>query len=196
MSPSITLRQAHKLVEKINAKIRSIGISPVASVNIWETEDVNQALCKLVETFNTNLVRVQDLTTIKNNVRHEIQVRNEQSGITATIAKRKALLDAFGIVDSLSSTVSSSSDQVTSAAALARKINSVRSQDVANAYRTHDTVAVLLITPLHKQELSNQVEQLKKQIEELDDKLLNLNTTSKAVINERDEEVLKKEHLL
>ena len=93
----ITLRQAHKLIDKINSRLATITISAVQQVNIWEVDDTSQTYDNLKAAFSKQCDRNRELVSARQCIRNQIRIAN-QKGIDEAVADRKAAMDELGFL--------------------------------------------------------------------------------------------------
>lgn len=171
----MTLRQAHKLVEKINAKIGTIELSPSKDVTAWNVD--KNTLSNLREEFATNLERVQALNAARYAVREQIGVGN-RAEVDQLVGTRKYLLDQIGVLRTLVAGVRSSA--VVTADALDAKAYASRTAAATGGtsrYGGEDTITVGLLMEDEVKAHNAAIDNLQLKIEEVEDQLTSANAS-------------------
>lgn len=192
----ITLRSAHKLVGKINAKIDSYDLSVNARINVWNTPTNADALAASlgkVREYHTS--RVQNLTkliTIRHQVRLAIQKANAAK-VDELVAYRKTLLDTrqmyHKIIAAAGSSVYFTPD------AVQRKIELAR-QTQDNRYSSVDHLAVCVLNEEDVAAAKAELSRVDREIEKVEDDLTAANSTTKISLDESVIATLTAENLL
>lgn len=175
----LTLRQAHKIVEKIVARMATIDVSPIRQVNVWEAEALT--FDRLLKEFQDAYARNLVLASARQAVRDAIGVANTVK-VDGLVSKRKALLDQLGALRSVVSQATTSLTGITSAAALAQKVEAAKaaSKTTNSAYST-DTVTIQLLNTVDLAILQKKIDVLQLQVEEVEDQLTTANAVAGAV---------------
>ena len=84
----ITLRQAHKLINKINSRLATFQISAAQQVNIWEVESPAETFANLQGQFQALCARNVALVTARQTIRNQylseiFPVSSDDKGIIA-----------------------------------------------------------------------------------------------------------------
>lgn len=192
---ALTLRQGHKMVEKINGRLATISINPSAVVNIWETDNAGEAYAAAVDKFDAEVERQLKLIEARADVRDAIRVAN---GVTvdSLVAQRKRLLD---VIATLRHTTGMASERgISSAEALEKKIQVSReaAKGNTNSYSSIDEVTVSLLSPEQVKELDKRIQQLQLQIERIEDALTSANASGKITLSDNTIAVLVEEGLM
>lgn len=176
---NITLRQAHKLIDKINSRLATLQISATQSVNIWEIEDPAATYTKLSEQFAELCQRNRLLVSARQCIRNQIRVAN-YAAIDGVIADRKEAMDAAGFIRHQLNTVNDNT--VTSPTALERKVaaerEAAKNTTSAARYGSGDTVTVCLYSQADVEALNDQLNKQQLEIERLEDQLSKLNSST------------------
>lgn len=174
----LTLRQAHKLVEKITAKIATLDVTPTRNVNVYDA--TVYTFDHLTNVLNTNLGRLESLIRSRCFVRELIGLAN-QSRVDGLIAKRKLLLDLVGVKRALVGGVTPHA--VSSPGALAAKIETLTAGTAAGGRSSYDdTVSVCLISEKEVNDLRAEIDLLQLQVESVEDELTAANADPSCVV--------------
>lgn len=194
---NITLRQAHKLIDKINSRLGQFQISATQQINIWEVESPTETFTKLQEQFQALCGRNTELVTARQTIRNLVADAN-RNGVDDTIAARKAALDAVGFLRHQLNTVNEHA--VNTPSALARKLEAEREAAKASSavsYRGNgDTIAICLYSPADVEALNDKINQGQLAIERLEDQLSKLNSSIEVALPAAVEQTLRQEGLL
>lgn len=193
---NITLRQAHKLIDKINSRLATLQISATQTVNIWEIEDPAATYTKLSEQFAELCQRNRLLVSARQCIRNQIRVAN-YAAIDGVIADRKEAMDAAGFIRHQLNTVNDNT--VTSPAALERKVAAEREAAKSNAssrYGAADTVAICLYGQADVEALNDQLNKQQLEIERLEDQLSKLNSSTEIELSADVAKTLQSEGLM
>lgn len=196
---NITLRQAHKLIDKIHGRLATFGISATQSVNIWEVEDAATAFQQLEAEFNEIVARNKSLLTARQVIRNLIQQANV-GGVDSTIAMRKATLDEIGGHRHILNTIHLGG--IASAEALERKIAAERAAAQTSGggggrFRSNDdTVNVCLLGQDEFNELDRLIAVKQLEVEKMEDRLSQLNASTTITLPADVVTILQKEGLV
>ena len=174
---NITLRQAHKLIDKINSRLATLQVSATQAVNIWEIEDPTATYTKLSEQFTELCQRNRLLVSTRQCIRNQIRVANYAT-IDGVIADRKEAMDAAGFIRHQLNTVNDNA--VTSPTALERKVAAEReaAKTTTTRYGAADTVTICLYSQADVDVLNDQLNKQQLEIERLEDQLSKLNSST------------------
>ena len=174
---NITLRQAHKLIDKINSRLATLQVSATQAVNIWEIEDPTATYTKLSEQFAELCQRNRLLVSTRQCIRNQIRVAN-YAAIDGVIADRKEAMDAAGFIRHQLNTVNDNA--VTSPTALERKVAAEReaAKTTTTRYGAADTVTICLYSQADVDVLNDQLNKQQLEIERLEDQLSKLNSST------------------
>lgn len=195
----VTLRQAHKLIDKIHGRLATFSISATQSVNIWEVEDAATAFQQLETEFNGMVERNKSLLYTRQVIRNLIQQANV-GGVDNTIAVRKATLDEIGGHRHILSTIRMGG--VSSADALERKIAAERAaaQTSGGSFgrrgSSDDMVTVCLLGQDEFNELDRLIAVKQLEVEKLEDRLSQLNASTTITLPADVVTTLQKEGLV
>jgi hypothetical protein len=194
---NITLRQAHKLIDKINARLGTFQISATKAVNIWEVEDPASTFTQLTAQFTELCKRNRALVTARQTIRNLIQQANV-GAIDNTIAQRKAELDNEGFLRHLVNTVNRHA--INTPTALARKLEADRAAASASSVASYrgdtDSIAVCLYSDADVEQIDAQLSASRLAIEKLEDKLSQLNSSTSITLSAETTSALQAEGLV
>lgn len=194
---NITLRQAHKLIDKINARLGTFHISATKAVNIWEVEDPASTFTQLTAQFTELCKRNRALVTARQTIRNLIQQANV-GAIDNTIAQRKAELDNEGFLRHLVNTVNRHA--INTPTALARKLEADRAAASASSVASYrgdtDSIAVCLYSDADVEQIDAQLSASRLAIEKLEDKLSQLNSSTSITLSAETTSALQAEGLV
>lgn len=192
----VTLRQAHKLVDKLTARIAITELTPVKSVNVFEVSSGTATIEALREEFKNTLTVHLNLIAARQFLRDMIQAANGASGINALIQKRKGVTDIIGTYRHVLANAAGSRG-LTTGGALTDKAESMRAASkVSTGYGTTDEVQVSLIDSDEQAEYDRQVQSLQLTIETIEDELTTLNAGTKIGLSSEVEGLLTEEGLI
>ncbi len=194
---NITLRQAHKLIDKINARLGTFQISATKAVNIWEVEDPASTFTQLTAQFTELCKRNRALVAARQTIRNLIQQANV-GAIDNTIAQRKAELDNEGFLRHLVNTVNRHA--INTPTALARKLEADRAAASASSVASYrgdtDSIAVCLYSDADVEQIDAQLSASRLAIEKLEDKLSQLNSSTSITLSAETTSALQAEGLV
>lgn len=188
----ITLRQAHKLVEKLNARIASIELDTTIEVSIWDYDPAAVTSARVA--FNEQTRRLTDLASIRQTIRNMIRIANQQA-VDDLITKRKELIDTIGVLRTIVQRASTRT--MYTPEALAQKVQATRTaQSSGSSYGTPDTLSVSVLDVSDVERFTTMVEQTQLKIEQVEDQLTRVNSSTMITLSDEVFEQLKKENLI
>lgn len=192
----VTLRQAHKLVDKLTARIAITDLNPVRSVNVFEVANGDETVQALRDEFKNTLTVHLNLIAARQFLRDMIQSANIHSGINDQIQKRKGVTDIIGTYRHVLANASTTRG-LTTGIALEDKASAVRAASkVTSSYGSTDEINVALIDADEQAEFDRQVQSLQLTIETIEDELTTLNAGTKIGLSSEVEGLLKEEGLI
>ena len=193
---NITLRQAHKLVDKIHGRLATISISATQSVNIWEAEDALATFQRLEAEFNTAVERNNSLLSARQDIRDLIQ-RENVGAINGIIVRRKMVLDEIGGIRHILGTIQLNS--IGSPTALKNKVAADRASQSAGGRSIGygaDSINICILGATQRAEYETRLASLQLEVEQLEDRLTQLNASRGIVLPADVVAILQKEGLV
>lgn len=178
----VSLRQAHKIVEKLTARLTTFEITASARVNVWELTDAAVAFQEAREVLHNTINRHRDLIEARQNVRNSIRVVNSLE-IDTLVAKRKRLLDTIASLRSLLATVDKRAFSTPDA--LLQKVAAVKESSKASSshYGSTDEVSINLLDVEAQEMFDREINYLQLEIEATEDQLTQANVKGSVVID-------------
>jgi hypothetical protein len=188
---NISLRKASAVQHSINEAIRGIDIQ--SSIDINEFQNVADVLQTANNTLFENDTRRQKLLLALYNIRGLVGTANAQSGIDMKLAtaafvdKRVSQLEELG-----------SSKPVTDLAVINGRIEKIRNrkEDTRSIYGREETITTSVISDGQLKQIREEIKNLKKQKQKLNDEVLELNIKTEIPLSEDVVNTLKSEGLL
>lgn len=177
----VTLRQAHKIVDKLNAKIKSISVSTNIEINIWQatTEEAVKAMLDTAgRQIKEQTERLARLASIRHDVRALIAAAN-QKRVNELIAARKLTLDTISSVRSLIEMYRP--NQHFEAAEIVAQAAANRAN--TSAFHRSETITVSLVDAKELAEANKSVDALQLQLEQIEDALTAANSDRNNLVN-------------
>lgn len=189
---NITLRKANALQNSIQDAIKSIKIEHQIEVN--EFQDPEVALTAANETLFANDNRRQKLLVVLYNIRGLVGTANVQSGIDIALTKAAFLDKRIAQLEGLSNAEARINPNV-----IAGKLDKIRNrkeESRASLYGLHDTVSSSVLYQQQIDEIKTEIKNLKKQKQQINDEVLELNIRTEIPLPDDAVAVLQKEGLL
>lgn len=191
----VSLRQAHKIVEKISGRLATIRLSAQQTVNIWDETDPEVLLDKLGEQCRQEQKRQLNLLGARQDIRTSIQAVNgtEVNGLVAT---RKALLDQLATYRHLQGTIPANA--ISTGTALKAKLAAERAGAGGgrSSVYSNDTITVSVFTEADVENLDNQINELQLRVEAIEDQLSAANANGSVTIGDFTLAILRKEGIV
>jgi hypothetical protein len=189
---NITLRKANALQNSILEAIRGIKIE--TQIEISEFQDAEAVLMAANQTLFTNDARRQQLLMAHYNIRGLVGAANAQSGIDLALTKA-----AF--VDKRIAQLTELADGKTriDAAIIAGKLDKIRNrkeESRASLYGRDDTVSTPVMIVEQLASVTDEIKNLKKQKQKLNDEVLELNIKTEIPLSDETAKLLQVEGLL
>lgn len=173
----ISLRQARKIVEKINGVIGSIDTNTTIGLNVWDLTDVTEALDSAQLTLVTNIKRVVVLQVVRATLRSAIDSANHDSGISVHIAARKQHTDQIAFIKSVIDNTPNA-HVVSTSAGITAKIAQLTEKSAVHSYGRDDSIVVSLLTDNIRIELEQTAISLQRDLDKIENQLLELNVST------------------
>ena len=168
----ITLRKANAVQNSINEAIRGIKITTTVELN--EFQNVEAELKKANDLLIANDNRRQKLLLSLYNIRGLVGTANAASGIDLALAKAAFIDKRIGQLQELAD-----SQAITDLTVINGKLEKIRSDKSDNSrsriYGYSDTVSTSVVGQGQIDEAKNEIKNLKKQKQKLNDEVLELN---------------------
>jgi uncharacterized protein YdcH (DUF465 family) len=168
----ITLRKANAVQNSINEAIRSIKIT--TNIELNEFQNVEAELKKANDELIANDSRRQKLLLSLYNIRGLVGTANAASGIDLALAKAAFIDKRIGQLQELAD-----SKAITDLTVITGKLEKIRNDKSENSrsriYGYSDTVSTSIIGQGQIDEAKNEIKNLKKQKQKLNDEVLELN---------------------
>jgi len=187
---NITLRKANALQQSIQDAIKQIEIT--GKIDLNEFEDPAERLNAANEQLMANDRQRVDLTNVLYEIRTLIGIKNAEVGINnqlsyaACIDKRLSQLAIFFSPSSLQ-------DSLT---VITGKVQKLKDQDNRGFGYGNNTVTTGILTTEQLETFKNEQLQLKKEKQQINDGILELNVRSEIVLNDNMVEILTANRLL
>jgi hypothetical protein len=125
-----TLRQAHKIVEKLNAALSDVSVDATAALSVWEVPETEQEVAALLDVLRNKLSQqIQRrglLATVRYEIREQISVANRET-VDELVAQRKLALDIAAQLRAIASAAAGRSHNDLSPAAIVAQARASRS---------------------------------------------------------------------
>jgi hypothetical protein len=189
---NITLRKANAVQNSINEAIQAIKIE--TSVNLNEFQDPVETLQKANDTLFTNDARRQKLLLALYNIRGLVGTANASSGVDVNLAKAAFIDKRIKQLEELNrATV------VGDIAVLTGKLKKIKDRPAdarTSVYGYNDTVESGVIAPEQANQIKDEIKNLKKQKQKINDEVLELNIKTEIPLSEDTVATLTAEGLL
>ena len=190
---NLTLRKANAVQAGINDAIKSIKIE--TSLELNEFQDVQTALVKANETLFANDSRRQRLLLALYNIRGLVGTANAQSGIDMKLATAAFIEKRMTQLDELSKL-----SPVTDLAVINGKLDKIKNDKGETGRRSiygySDTVSTSILSKDQITQAKTEILNLKKQKQQINDEVLELNIKTEVPLNEDTVATLQAEGLL
>lgn len=188
----ITLRQAHKLVEKLTARIASVEINPTKEVNAWSTVDADDVFLNGTLEFAKAVTLKSHFIGMRHAIRELVSVANGPK-INELVAKRRFLLDLIAMQKQVVAGIPSAG--INSAEALTKKIESLRANgSTTSSY--YETVTVTFLEAADLVDYNELIQSTQLQVDECEDQLTTANSSTTIALEAPVIEFLKQQKLM
>ena len=178
---NITLRKANAVQNSINDTIKGIKVDFTVELN--EFQDVEAAITKANSDLVTNDGRRQKLTMALYNIRALVGTANAASGINTALAKAAFIDKRIGQLEELAKAT-----EITSLDVIKGKLEKIKNDKGENARRSiygyGDTVSTSVLGREQIAQAKAEVLNLKKQKQQLNDEVLELNIKTEIPLSE------------
>ena len=178
---NLTLRKANAVQTAINDAIKSIEIK--TSVELNEFQSVEEALQKANTVLFANDARRQRLLLSLYNIRGLVGQANATSGVDTKLATAAFLDKRLAQLAELASV-----DAITDLVVITGKLEKIRNSKDETArsriYGISDTVSTSVISAEQLTSIKNEIKNLKKQKQKVNDEILELNINTEIPLSE------------
>ena len=178
---NITLRKANAVQNSINDTIKGIKVDFTVELN--EFQDVEAAITKANSDLVTNDGRRQKLTMALYNIRALVGTANAASGINTALAKAAFIDKRIGQLEELAKAT-----EITSLDVIKGKLEKIKNDKGENARRSiygyGDTVSTSVLGREQIAQAKAEVLNLKKQKQQLNDEVLELNIKTEIPLSD------------
>jgi len=189
----INLRKANAIQAEIRKAISAVKLDANVAVNEY-TQNISEALIDATIAFQGALQRKVALTKALYNIRNSVANANATAGINVLLGNVEALDSEMAIHSSVTTqTVAKPLDEVL---ARVEKLKTTPTQESRLYGDRYNTVETSVVTQSAIDVAKNQVKDLKRQRQALQDKLLSLNVNTLITISAADEALLTDEGIL
>lgn len=181
MGMNITLRKANAVQNSITEAIRNIKIN--INVELNEFQDVETELKKANDLLIANDSRRQKLLLALYNIRGLVGTANAASGIDLALAKAAFIDRRIGQLSELAD-----GQAVTDITVIKGKLEKIRNDKSESGRRSlygyNDTVSTSVLGQTQIDEAKNEIKNLKKQKQKLNDEILELNIKTEIPLSD------------
>jgi uncharacterized protein YdcH (DUF465 family) len=179
---NITLRKANAVQNSINDTIKGIKVDFTVELN--EFQDVEAAITKANSELVANDGRRQKLTMALYNIRALVGTANAASGINTALAKAAFIDKRIGQLEELAKAT-----EITSLEVIKGKLEKIKNDKGENSRRSSiygysDTVSTSVLSREQIAQAKAEVLNLKKQKQQLNDEVLELNIKTEIPLSD------------
>jgi hypothetical protein len=178
---NITLRKANAVQNSINDTIKGIKVDFTVELN--EFQDVEAAITKANSDLVANDGRRQKLTMALYNIRALVGTANAASGINTALAKAAFIDKRIGQLEELAKAT-----EITSLEVIKGKLEKIKNDKGETSHRSiygyGDTVSTSVLSKEQIAQAKAEVLNLKKQKQQLNDEVLELNIKTEIPLSE------------
>jgi len=179
---NITLRKANAVQNSINDTIKGIKVDFTVELN--EFQDVEAAITKANSDLVANDGRRQKLTMALYNIRALVGTANAASGINTALAKAAFIDKRIGQLEELAKAT-----EITSLEVIKGKLEKIKNDKGENSRRSSiygysDTVSTSVLSREQIAQAKAEVLNLKKQKQQLNDEVLELNIKTEIPLSD------------
>jgi len=185
----ITLRKANAIQIAINEALKGLEFADAITIN--EFQDAEDEIDAAVGKFGKNLARRNDLLTALYEIRAAVSAANNTAGIDALLASVAKLEKDITFYSAYAK-----SQVRTDMAVINGKLGRLRTTDESRRGWNGDNVATTIFDQVALDNFRNLVAAAKKQKQSLQDKLLELNVSTKIDLSENAVSTLEAENIL
>lgn len=178
----LNLRKARKLESKIGEQIKSkkndLGTSAQVRVNL-DISKLDDFVVEARNLFHDELANLNNLTQVKQDIRNLIAQANANIGINDLISQKLLLEANIALLNSLVGTDVYDRETVNDSIALTKK----QQESERSSIYARTTLNVSFLSKIDKEKFISDKQKAQKDIESLEDKLAELNYSTKIKLN-------------
>jgi uncharacterized protein YdcH (DUF465 family) len=178
---NLTLRKANAIQNSINEAIKGIEIKTTVELN--EFQAVEAELQKANTTLFANDARRQKLLLALYNIRGLVGTANASAGIDLSLAKAAFIDKRIAQLDELAK-----AEVITDLAVITGKLDKIKNDKSETArsriYGYNDTVSTSVVSAEQSASIKNEIKNLKKQKQKLNDEVLELNIKTEIPLSD------------
>lgn len=178
---NLTLRKANAIQNSINEAIKGIEIKTTVELN--EFQAVESELQKANTTLFANDARRQKLLLALYNIRGLVGTANASAGIDLSLAKAAFIDKRIAQLDELAK-----AEVITDLAVITGKLDKIKNDKSETArsriYGYNDTVSTSVVSAEQSASIKNEIKNLKKQKQKLNDEVLELNIKTEIPLSD------------
>lgn len=190
---NLTLRKANAVQSSITEAIKSIEIKTTVELN--EFQAVDAELQKANATLFANDARRQKLLLSLYNIRGLVGTANASAGIDLSLAKAAFIDKRIAQLDELAK-----AEVITDLAVITGKLEKIKNDKSETArsriYGYNDTVSTSVVSAEQLASIKNEIKNLKKQKQKLNDEILELNIKTEIPLSDDVVATLQSEGLI
>lgn len=178
----LNLRKARKLESKIGEQIKSkrsdLGTSAQVRVNL-DVSKLDDFVVEARNLFHDELTNLNNLIQVKQDIRNLIAQANANIGINDLISQKLLLEANIALLNSLVGTDVYDRETVNDSIALTKK----QQESERSSIYARTTLSVSFLSKIDKEKFISDKQKAQKDIESLEDKLAELNYSTKIKLN-------------
>jgi len=191
----LTLRQAHKIVDKINARLVEVNVDANPTLSAYNITDPAVALDEAKKAFEAELGRYMSLIAARSFIRAQVAYANAHE-VDTLVARRKASLDIIAKYRSVKESYNERA--LATPEALGAKVNAVleAAKTTTSLYGSTDQITVSVMDKQYVADLDDKIQSLQLTIEAIEDQLTTANASTTIELQEDVRLVLVNEKIL
>lgn len=191
MSTKLSLRKANQIQLELKDRIDSIELSPTVIFGIYD--DIQSGMQEAKLKYGVALAKHDQLHNARWFLRRGIGNKNAESGIADILTQ---MAQKKGEVNFLSGLLYKISDRESDVEKLVGKQRAKKdTENLSTAFMMRE-IHGGVVSPEEREEMAKKVRLLKKDISELNDQCIGLNSSVMLVISDEVEQILKEEDLI
>lgn len=184
----LTLRAARKLEQQIQNYLDSSDVEVYKTVRVLdEIKKIKTSMTKAKKELQTKISERDNLLQLRFLIRSAISETNEKAGINSAMVTREYLLKKMKVFQGLSQTVRTESwDVIQDEMTYAKN-----AMEKGTASRPQATMTLAIFESEEKEVIEKTIKELQRNLANIDDNLVVLNTTNKITLTEDHVKLLK-----